>query len=109
MVKTNMHPSDTILKLVYKREFFDVSVMRNVARSVPPSMLTARLFSKSISQATEKQNPCTVAALGFCAAELKNASQPQPGKIFMLMIVPKIGRIMHDFFEKDVVEDKSDK
>ena len=103
-----MHPSDTILKLVYKREFFDVSVMRIVARSVPPSMLTARLFSKSISQAAEKQNPCTVAALGFCAAELKNASQPQPGKIFMLMIVPKIGRIMHDFFEKDVVEDKSD-
>ena len=58
VVKPNMHPADTILKLVYKREFFDVSVMRNVARSVPPSMLTARLFSKSISQAAEKQNPC---------------------------------------------------
>ena len=132
-----MQTPNTILKLVYKREFFDISVMKIGARLVTAINADGTVVFKEYKPGSRKvesvyKGKCTVAAFRLlcyrieecistasrqdfyvddCSEELKIFHQF--GRVQTMdrglgNEETDIGRIMHDFFEKDVIEEKSD-
>ena len=127
-----MHTPDTILKLVYKREFFDVSVMKRGARLVTTINADGTVIFKEYKPGSRRaesvhKGKCTVAAFGLlcsrieecisgadrqnfyvddCSEELKIFHRLGPAQALDRGLGNEktdIGRIMHDFLENDVV------
>ena len=132
-----MQTPNTILKLVYKREFFDISVMKIGARLVTAINADGTVVFKEYKPGSRKvesvyKGKCTVAAFSLLCYRIQECistadrlngycdDSSEELKIFhqfgRVQTMDRglgneetdIGRIMHDFFEKDVVEDKSD-
>lgn len=132
-----MHTPHTILKLVYKREYFDISEMRIGARLVTAINADGTVVFKEYKPGSRKaesvyRGKCTVAAFRLLCYRIEECistasrqdfycdDSSEELKIFhqfgRLQTMDRglgneetnIGRIMHDFFEKDVIEEKSD-
>ena len=132
-----MQTPNTILKLVYKREYFDISQMKIGARLVTTINADGTVLFKEYKPGSRKvksvyKGKCTVAAfrlLCYCIEECISTADRQEFyvddsseelKIFhsfgRVQTMDRglgneetdIGRIMHDFFERDVVEEKND-
>ena len=75
-----MQMPNTILKLVYKREFFDISTMRPGARLVTTINADGTVVLRNINLEAEKWNSCIEAnepllRSDSCAIGLMNALQ----------------------------------
>ena len=132
-----MQTPNTILKLVYKREYFDISQMKIGARLVTTINADGTVLFKEYKPGSRKvkssyKGKCTVAAFRLlcyrieeCIStadrqELYGDDSSEELKIFhsfgRVQTMDRglgneetdIGRIMHDFFERDVVEEKND-
>ena len=132
-----MHTTDTILKLIYKREFFDISVMKIGARLVTTINADGTVVFKGYKPGSRKvesvyKGKCSVSAFRLlcyrigecistasrqdfyvddCSEELKIFHQFGRIQTMDRGLGNKetdIGRIMHDFFEKDVTLDNGE-
>ena len=125
---------NTIEKLVYKREFFDISVMKIGARLVTTINADGTVIFKEYKPGIRKvesvyKGKCTIAAFNLLCYRIEECISTADRQEFYvddsyeeLKIFHRfgrvqmmdrglgneeidIGRIMHDFFEKDVVEE----
>jgi len=132
-----MDSTNTILKLVYKREFFDISTMHPGARLVTTINADGSVVFKEYKPGSRKvesvyRGKCTVAAFRLLCYRIEECiataskqdfycdDSSEELKVFhqfgRVQTMDRglgneetdIGRIMHDFFEKDVIEDKND-
>jgi hypothetical protein len=132
-----MHTTGSILKLVYKREFLDFSVMKIGARLVTTINADGTVVFKEYKPGSRKvesvyKGKCSVSAFRLLCYRIEKCistaskqdfycdDSSEELKIFhqfgRVQTMDRglgneetdIGRIMHDFFEKDVIEEKSD-
>lgn len=132
-----MQTPNTILKLVYKREYFDISQMKIGARLVTTINADGTVLFKEYKPGSRKvkssyKGKCTVAAFRLLCYRIEECistadrqefyvdDSSEELKIFhafgRVQTMDRglgneetdIGRIMHDFFERDVVEEKND-
>ena len=132
-----MQTPNTILKLVYKREYFDISQMKIGARLVTTINADGTVIFKEYKPGSRKvessyKGKCTVAAFRLLCYRIEECistadrqefyvdDSSEELKIFhafgRVQTMDRglgneetdIGRIMHDFFERDVVEEKND-
>ena len=132
-----MQTPNTILKLVYKQEHFDISQMKIGARWVTTINADGTVLVKEYKSGSRKvessyKGKCTVAAFRLLCCRIEECistadrqefyvdDSSEELKIFhafgRVQTVDRglgngktdIGRIMHDFFGRDVVEEKND-
>ena len=131
-----MQTPNTILKLVYKREYFDISQMKIGARLVTTINADGTVLFKEYKPGSRKvessyKGKCTVAAFRLLCYRIEECistadrqefyvdDSSEELKIFhsfgRVQTMDRglgneetdIGRIMHDFFERDVVAEKN--
>ena len=132
-----MQTTNNILKLVYKREYFDISQMKAGARLVTTINADGTVLFKEYKPGSRKvesayEGKCTVSAFRLLCYRIEECiatadrqefyvdDSAEELKIFhqfgRVQTMDRglgndetdIGRIMHDFFERDVVEGKND-
>ena len=132
-----MQTPNTILKLVYKREYFDISQMKIGARLVTTINADGTVLFKEYKPGSRKvessyKGKCTVAAFRLLCYRIEECISTADRQEFYVDDSSEelkffhsfgrvqtmdrglgneetdIGRIMHDFFERDVVEEKND-
>ena len=132
-----MQTTNNIFKLVYKREYFDISQMKNGARSVATINADGTLLFKEYKPGSRKVNSaykgkCSVAAFGLLCRRIEECISTADRQEFYvddsseeLKIFHRFGRvqtidrglgneetnigmIMHEFLERDVVKEKND-
>ena len=130
-----MQTPNTILKLVYKREYFDIAQMKFGARLVTTINADGTVIFKEYKPGSRKvessyKGKCTVAAFRLLCYRIEECistadrqefyvdDSSEELKIFhsfgRVQTMDRglgneetdIGRIMHDFFERDVVDEK---
>ena len=130
-----MQTPNDILKLVYKREYFDISLMKIGARLVTTINADGTVLFKEYKPGSSKvesvyKGKCTVSAFRLLCYRIEECistadrqefyddDSSEELKIFhafgRVQTMDRglgneemdIGRIMHDFFERDVVEEK---
>ena len=132
-----MQTTNTMLKLVYKREYFDISQMKIGARLVTTINADGTVLFKEYDPGSRKvksayRGKCSVSAFRRLCCRIEECistadrqefyvdDSSEELKIFhqfgRVQTMDRgfgneetdIGRIMHDFFERDVVEEKND-
>ena len=130
-----MQTPNTVLKLVYKREYFDIAQMKFGARLVTTINADGTVIFKEYKPGSRKvessyKGKCTVAAFRLLCYRIEECistadrqefyvdDSSEELKIFhsfgRVQTMDRglgneetdIGRIMHDFFERDVVDEK---